>query len=192
MEKTKMMKIEIDLELLSKLDLSPNEYVFLYYKFNCLDLPEPGYVSKSNLEHKGFIKISDNDCVILRTKALSLFSGKPATKQDDLSEFSEKYRILFPLGVRSGGRMVRSDPKGCLKKLKAFFIDFPNITKEDVIDATKAYIDLKRKSNYSMMVCADFFISKEGSSQLFAYCEDIKLRGEQVIKSSVIGNTKSI
>ncbi len=185
------MIIQIDTILLEKEKLSPNGYVFLSLFYN--NEESTLEVSKdliSKLEELGYIK-DTIDGLILRKKAIDLFTNKMPNKQKDLEDFVEKYRNLFPQGVKSGGRIVKGDKQGCLAKIKRFNSKYSEYTQQDILDATKAYLDLKRKVNWDKCVCADYFILKDGLSMLAGYCEDIKLRGKQIEKGE-IGKTKGI
>ena len=188
------MIISIDTEVASKLGLTPVEYLHLYLLYNgqgelqCNDTH-----SIYQLESKGFIKDTE-DAIVLRKKSIDLFSRQIPEIFESLESFVESYRNLFPSGVKSGGRLVKGDRLGCLSKLKSFKVKYPEYTQEEIIDATKAYIDLKKKNGWQMMSCADYFIEKDKQSQLASYCEDIKTRGAQASSNSNngVGKTKGI
>lgn len=186
-----MTKIELDLNLLKTLELSPDEYIYLhclYHGINDFDI----YV-KYPLEEKGYIKISEDNSIVMRNKTIDLFkTDKLPSKQKDLESFVEKYRELFPQGVKSGGRLVKGDKQGCINKFKAFKLKYPEYSQEEILDAAKAYVDNKRKTNYDRMISADYLISKDGVSQLAAYLEDIKIRGKKQEKNTSTGSTKEI
>ena len=172
-------KIEVNLESLKSLAITPNEYCYLYCLHNSIS--EFGILQgihlTYNLEKLGFIKVLEDE-VILRQKAIDMFSTPsiPSNKED-LGKFVEEYRDLFPQGVKSGARLVKGDKQGCLTKFKAFKQAYPEYTQEEILTATRAYVDLKRKDNYSFMISADYFISKDKLSMLASYCEDIRIRG---------------
>lgn len=180
------MLITIDTDMIGKLGISPNEYCLIYLLYNnCKDSIEASAEVILNLEAKGFIK-DQEDGIILRKKALDLFASTIVAipdKQKDLEAFVEKYRALFPQGVKSGNRLVKGDRLGCLSKLRAFKLKYPEYSQDEILEATKVYIDLSRKRNYDKMTSADYFVEKDKVSMLASYCEDIKLRGVSVGKS---------
>jgi len=191
------MLITIDTDYIDKVGLTIMEYVLLYLIFN--DYKNNFQINLetvSNLEKKGYIKDIDSG-IILRKKAIDLFKNNSIPiKSDDLTDFVDKYRELFPSGVKSGNRLVKGDKFGCLSKFKTFKIKYPEYTQDEILEATKVYIDLCRKRNYDKMTSADYFIEKDKISQLASYCEDIKVRGkDKSITSSVpsgIGKTRGI
>lgn len=174
------MIINLNTEKIKNHGLTINEYVLLYLLYNnFFELASENSSPVLDLEIKGFLK--DTDCgLVLRKKSIDLFSGQVPEVLEGLDAFVESYRNLFPSGVKSGGRLVKGDRLGCLSKLKNFKIKYPEYTQEDIIDATRAYIDLKKKNGWQMMTSADYFIEKDKLSMLASYIEDIKTRGIQV------------
>ena len=87
-----------------------------------------------------------------------------------------EYRILF--------RNLRPDRAGssvsCLKRMKDFFKENPEVRKDDVIAAAKLYISELTNPDY--LQGADYFIKKgvgsNVTSRLSEYLERIKLRKE--------------
>lgn len=187
------MKIEIDTDIIAKLGISINEYCLIYLLYHdCKNTIQATTEMILNLESKGFVKDLP-DGIVLRKKTLDLFSVTVPTKTKELEEFVENYRNLFPSGVKSGNRLVKGDKFGCLNKLKNFTSKYPEYSKEEILEATKVYIDLCRKRNYDKMTSADYFIEKDKVSMLASYCEDIKIRGVQVVKEiGSVGRTKGI
>jgi hypothetical protein len=189
------MLITIDTEQVDKAGLTILEYILLYLLYN--DFKETFDINLSvikSLETKGYVKDLESG-ITLRKKAIDLFKTTSIpTKPKDLDDFVDKYRLLFPSGVKSGNRLVKGDRIGCLTKLKAFKVKYPEYTQDDILEATKVYIDICRKRNFDKMTSADYFIEKDKISQLASYCEDIKTRGSQQISftNTGIGKTKSI
>jgi len=187
------MKIEIDTDVISKLEISISEYILIYLLYH--DCKEKIVVTAEmilNLETKGFVKDLPEG-IILRKKAIDLFNTSVPIKTKSLEEFVDNYRSLFPSGVKSGNRLVKGDRYGCLNKFKTFNLKYPEYSKEDILEATKVYVDLCRKRNYDKMTSADYFIEKDKISMLASYCEDIKERGVQVVKETgSVGRTKGI
>jgi len=97
--------------------------------------------------------------------------------EKSFSSFVGEWMNLFPAGVKSGGYYVKTDPKGCEKKLKKFMTNYPQFTQGIIIQATKNYINELRSKNYEYIKLAPYFIEKDGSSVLAGYCE-AALNGE--------------
>lgn len=176
-----MNEIKLNLDLLEELKISPNQYVFLYLLFYNLPINlEISLDLIKDLEEKKFVKNQDEG-IIIRKRGIDLFDSKLAKRNPKMDDFVDKYRELFPAGIKSGGRLIKGDRIGCLNKLKAFKLKYPEFTEEDVLEATKSYLKDKKKTNYDRTICADYFISKEGLSMLASYCENYKLEKDKPI-----------
>jgi len=174
------MELSIDLEKLKRLNLAPTMYVILFGLYNEIDLHT--IVNESTdinscikiLERDGWLKITDSG-YILRKPAIDLL--KVHKEYLKVKEWIQEWRNLFPMGVKSGGRPVRGDSKSCLSKMTVFVKD-EKIDKERIFEATKIYIDEKKKENYSFMICADYLISKDNVSLLRSLVEDLDSKQE--------------
>ncbi len=99
-----------------------------------------------------------------------LANPKPKVEESVESWFDE-WMEMFPTGVKSGGRLVKSDKQGCLKKMKKFVKDYP-FTKETILQATKEYLDEFQAKDWKFVKCATFFIHKmDEGSELAGRCE---------------------
>lgn len=101
----------------------------------------------------------------------------------DLEKLAADYLDLWPPGVKSGGMYVRSGITTIIAKLRAFFKQFPHYTDQEILAATRRYIDESRRDNYQYMKTAEYFILKNGGSVLESYCE--------LVRNSGTGNYKS-
>lgn len=105
------MKINIDLEILKDLKLTPNLYIFLYCCYHSVDykefFSEDIQESTSYLEQLGFIK--DGEQVILRKKALDIFETKNS-KEEAWLEFKEAYP------KKEGPRALHNKQDACKEK----------------------------------------------------------------------------
>lgn len=171
------MELQIDLKKLVEHNLTPNEFVFLvflnenreiYYKLSKEAIDK--------LVFDSWIRISDNN-FILRPKFNSIFNESIKTKEIILDKVVENWidswRELFPSGVKSGGRPVRGDKQGVLKKMKKFVKQNPNIPINTIFKATKNYVISKKLDNWNFMTCADYFIEKNNISLLSSFIEDL-------------------
>jgi hypothetical protein len=86
----------------------------------------------------------------------------------------EEWYDLFPKGIKSGGYLVRDGKSACMKKMDKFIKAHPEFTKEDIIKATKNYVNAFKVKNYEYMRLASYFIEKDGHSTLAAECENVK------------------
>jgi hypothetical protein len=178
------MDIFIDINLLKEHNLTPNSYVYLFCLRYDIEFPwgEASQQMLNTLEEGGWIKSSSKN-VTLRVKFDYTFStyisgvkdkSEPITK---LAEFTEQWRNLFPSGIKSGSRPVRGDKKSILRKMSLFTKSYPEYSYQEILDATRAYIFEKKNQDYKFMICADYFISKDGVSALASWLEIYKEKG---------------
>lgn len=153
-----MRKIIIDLDLLSSLNITPNDYCFLYARyFNLIDFEDS--VNFDRLEAEGYIKLADK--IVLREKAKSLLEGTMTPKIEGVSEWIDDFRGLFR-GKKIGSM---GDKKSCIKKMDKFLNENPEVTKEQIMTSTERYINSERKNNYMYLQRADYFISKQDNNK---------------------------
>lgn len=88
----------------------------------------------------------------------------------DCSEWIDEWLNLFPKGVTTGGKLVRSDRRECIKKMNAFLENY-EYDVSTIILATRRYINMAEREDWHIK-CAVYFIHKrdEGSS-LAEWCE---------------------
>ncbi len=170
------MILEINVEKLKEVGLTPSEYCFLIYHRKGIEFPFeiPPFILLA-LQSAGWIKFEEGN-VILRDKFLNLIKIQEETI--NVPSWINEYRDLWPEGVKSGGRPIRGDTSGCITKMQAFVNQHKSVTKEDILEVTKMYIFEKARSNYAFMSCADYFIKKDGLSILAGLLEDVTTREE--------------
>ena len=98
-----------------------------------------------------------------------LYTLKKVGSLDWIDEWLE----LFPKGMKTNGKLVRSDRKGCETKMQSFLKDY-KYDKDFIIKVTKEYIEDKLE-NGGYLRCAIYFIGKKGEgSDLAAACENFE------------------
>jgi hypothetical protein len=100
-------------------------------------------------------------------------------KQDEVEGWIDDWVDIFPKGVKSGGRLLRSDRVSCLRKMKIFLREY-QYDKEVIMQATRNYIKSKEQDNYAYTRCAVYFIYRvDGNSRqdrisdLASWCDDV-------------------
>jgi len=181
--------MELKINAMVEHQLSPDEYVYLYYLAKGMICPVRTMVSLDILEHKGFIKITEKKIIVRQKTMILLVEDKPsetnnkATKNKQLAQsvddWIQEWRELFPAGVKSGGYPVRSPKSGCAAKMKVFIKKNKDVTKEIIFTATKKYVAERALKRYEYMTLAHYFISKNSISLLEGYIEQIQ-EGESV------------
>jgi hypothetical protein len=173
------MNIQIDLNKLHTEGLTPNEYIYLYLTVNKIPLLSALPCDLEKLQKLGYIKITSEDELVLRSKINKLFTTVDIA--GDVDTWIDDWRHIWPDGVKSGGRPVRGTKSECIKKMKAFIQKNKQFSKSDIFAAALAYSIERKRDGYKFMVCADYFINKQDSgSMLEAWCDDMKSRGAKV------------
>lgn len=87
-------------------------------------------------------------------------------------DWLDEYRNLFIVvnKSRGGGKQT------VLNKLKKFMINYPTVTKEQIINATKLYL---REQNPTYVMDSGYFIEKNGNSKILEYLNKLD-KGEEV------------
>lgn len=175
-----MHTLQVNLTQLQKLEISPDQYVFLYCEVNKLtqDVRPPIIINHDffiSLQNAGFIKMNDNDSFALRGPAFELFPEESI----ELDEFIQTYRLIFADSGRTG---IMGSKKDCTIKMKKFIEDNPEYSQNRILEAARTYVNSCAESNYKYLQQADYFISKQDkygqpSSRLLAYLEEQEFKG---------------
>lgn len=93
---------------------------------------------------------------------------------DKKVDWVDEWLNIFPKGVRTGGKLVRSDAKTCKSKMLTFLKNYPQFNDKDLIfNVTKRYVQEFAENDYMYMKAASYFIDKKGEgSELAARCEE--------------------
>jgi hypothetical protein len=103
---------------------------------------------------------------------------KEAISENSPESWIDEWLDIFPRGVKSGGKLIRSDKAGCIRKMKVFLREYP-YNKDVIMRATKAYIRHKAEHQFAYTTCAIYFIYRvenmggAKSSDLAAWCDQI-------------------
>lgn len=113
-------------------------------------------------------ELSAEDCYDKITAYINEnFIPKKAVKVDWVQEWLE----LFPKGMKTGGKLVRSDKKGCQEKME-IFLRMYKYNKDFIMQVTKDYIE-DTLENGGYLRSAIYLIGKKGEgSELAALCEN--------------------
>tara|TARA_Y100000310_G_scaffold245879_1_gene250920 strand:+ start:3485 stop:4048 length:564 start_codon:yes stop_codon:yes gene_type:complete len=169
--------MEVDIDLLVENNLTPDEYVFLYYLAKSQIYSVNLVTDYEKLEKAGLIKIGDR--IYIRKKGSDLINTKrsevikTAPLEDTVAVWIDNWRSLFPQGVKTAGYAIRGTRGGCAKKMKKFMREHKEVTKEQIFKATELYVEEKRRVRYAYMRIADYFIEKDGGSLLESYVEQL-------------------
>lgn len=92
----------------------------------------------------------------------------------DFEILLEIYAELWPKKIKSGNRLIRRSPNSLRRKLKAFTLARKDVTADEIIAATKIYLTSAKRQNWEYTISADYFISKNSSSELESHVDLLK------------------
>jgi len=179
---------------LAQKDLLLVEFIVLYLLYNKeyeeakLLIDRSGVDVLSNLQVLGYIKLmgTDLETVTLRAKANDLFTVSKSNPRVRAEHLSEMIRAIFPPGTNAGGYRYRGDKQGVLDKLTKFVKKYPNYEDEEIIQATRQYVNRFKPDFVGMRQC-HYFITKDNTSDLLGELEN--LNTDNIIEDSNSFNT---
>lgn len=166
--------------------ITPNQCMILFAfdegvtPSNCeavdlLALFEEGYINKDKsitAEGKKVIVTLNNYFTVNKKKTNKQLLGKSGSLNID------QYRAIFPKGKLPSGVPGRNNVKILTENFRWFFAEY-DYTWEEIMKATKMYVNEFQKNNYMYMQNSQYFISKQDkhkvkTSKLADYCDMIR------------------
>ena len=176
-------------QIMLKNNLTPNQVLLLFGIKQGVALPQVTTDDKLDLEKLGFL-ILENGKYTMSAEAKSLIVHldnyfTKAKKKTDAQlmgkNFVDKinaYREVFPNIKLPSGKPARVNVKMLSESFRWFFETYEYVW-EDVINATKMYVNEYRDAEYMYMQTSQYFICKQDkhkvkSSTLADYCDMIR------------------
>ncbi len=176
-------------QIMLKNNLTPNQVLLLFGIKEGVSLPQITNDDKLALEKLGFL-ILDNDKYTMSAEAKSLmvhldnYFTKAKKKTDaqlmgkDFVDKINTYREVFPNIKLPSGKPARVNVKMLCESFRWLFETY-DYTWEQVIKATKMYVNEYRDAQYMYMQTSQYFICKQDkhrvkSSTLADYCDMIR------------------
>jgi len=176
-------------QMMLKNNLTPNQVLLLFGIKQGVSLPQITNDDKLALEKLGFL-ILDNGKYTMSAEAKSLivhldnYFTKAKKKTDaqlmgqDFVDKINTYREVFPNIKLPSGRPARVNVKMLSESFRWLFETY-NYTWEQIIKATKMYVNEYRDAQYMYMQTSQYFICKQDkhkvkSSTLADYCDMIR------------------
>ena len=140
-----------------------------------LALFEEGYITNERAitpEGRKVIVTLDNYFTVNKKKTTKQLLGESGTLNIN------QYRNIFPKGKLPSGVPARNNVKILTENFRWFFAEY-DYTWEEIIKATKMYVNEYQKNNYMYMQNSQYFISKQDkhkvkTSKLADYCDMIR------------------
>ena len=208
-----MLNLTITQELIKYLkgkgfypDTLLSKYVILYCLYNhqepILDDFDDFSTSKRfmvlyiELMKDGFVTENGDEYIFkLTPKAITLMEEinqilKPEEKEaDKVDDWIQEWIELFPSGVKTGGKLVRSDKKSAHLKMKKFVKNY-KFDKDTIFKATQSYLQDRERNGWQYTKAAVYFIDKrdEGSG-LAEWCEKVAQKKPDILGSLFVNNS---
>jgi len=170
---------------IQKYGLTPNQCMLLfgyhegitpstYLLCDANKLSDLGYIKNNEITDEGqkIIAMLDNYFTVHKKKTEKQLLGKSGQLNID------QYRNIFPKGKLPSGVPARNNVKILSENFRWFFSEY-NYTWEEIIKATRMYVNEYQKNNYMYMQNSQYFISKQDkhkvkTSKLADYCDMIR------------------
>ena len=173
--------------------MTPNQFLILYGIKKSLSLRLPDTDDAiMHLAAEGFIKFDKKsntkvNLTIKGKRVISKFENYfiKAKKRTSIQLMGKKfnlklneYREVFPAGKLPSGKPARVNVKSLENSFRWFFENY-DFSWDEIMNATKMYVNEYRDKNYMYMKTSQYFIAKEGknkvkSSDLADYCDMIR------------------
>jgi hypothetical protein len=146
-------------------DLLEAGYLLLDQKTGVIQLSDPAYalVGQPPPKHENLQSLT-----LVEVKQIRKRVRKAKSDDTRLEQLIVDYLSLWPEKVMSGGRLVKQGPAAIRKKFAPFLKRHPEFTDTQILNAATKYISKAKQVNYGYMTCSDYFIEKNGASQLEA------------------------
>jgi hypothetical protein len=153
------------------------------------ELITKGYV----LHDKAAKKVSLTQSGLESVESLESYFTKSKKKTsvnlmgNDFLKRIEEYRAIFPAGKLPSGKPARQNAKALEDSFRWFF-DTYDYTWDQVIEATKLYVNEYKDKDYLYMMTSQYFISKQDKnkikhSELADYCDMVKDGFKEEVKT---------
>lgn len=96
---------------------------------------------------------------------------KTSKIDENFENLLQQYADLWPKKITSGNRLIRRSVNSLKAKMKAFVNKRKDIPYKIILEATDIYLKKAKQNNWQFTISADYFISKNGSSELESLCD---------------------
>lgn len=164
----------INLENYIKSKLPIDAYIWL----DLMRLGKPNEANLIGISKESIDMLVDNELItpnrlLYINNINKLFSSNSKFKVD----WIEEWYNLWPKGVKSMDYYVKADIKSCDTKMYAFINKY-EFNKDEILEATKQYINRLKNRNYEGIMISHNFISKNNVSTLATCCENLDIKPE--------------
>lgn len=165
------MKIEIDLEILKNLNLSPSEYVVLYLIDKGINDFQNELIINSLIK-KGYLNENKN-------LIQNLFNS------NSCKHWIDEWLSLWPSFILPGNYRVSGNRNEVINRMNKFIKENPNFNKDIIIKATENYLNRQRNQGWAYTKKNSKFIKDTDGSILEGECLAIIENNESFIQNNV-------
>jgi predicted transcriptional regulator len=179
------------LQLIIEEKITPNQLLLLYGLKEKTQVKLINSLEEVNgLIKQGFVEQNENKSYTVTLKGnafiakLNTFFVKAKKKTNiqlmgkEFNDHIEAFRNVFPMGKLPSGKPARQNVKALGESFRWFFETY-DYTWEEIMKATKMYVNEYRATDYLYMQTSQYFIAKQDkhkvkTSTLSDYCDMIK------------------
>lgn len=169
--------MELRLERLVEAGVTVNQFMLLaLIESNLIpECVERNFNDLLKLQEELFLKILDNR-VVLRAKGQRLLAVRNSpVNADEIISLSKELMEMFPKGNKPGTNYRwRATLSNVVVKIKRFLNKNPQYTREEILNATKHYVDSFKYGDMQYMQLLVYFIEKNEISKLAEEIESMR------------------
>lgn len=112
--------------------------------------------NNNNITSTGLVILNEFETFLVKTKKKI---NNEVLGENFIAKVKE-YRELFPAIRLPSGQLARQSPQELKDKLVWFFKTYPDISWDELLDATEYYVEYYRKQEWRYMATSSYFIKK--------------------------------
>jgi len=153
-------KLTVDPEVIKTYGITLGEFILTLGYIWGFFMEEVGEnMVQKGLAHFDGDLIVPNDDVIKKVKKSLLSENNVQMDDEQILDLAKKLKAIYPKGYNADGTPWAEGPKLIASRLETFFRKYGNYPAEDIISATKTYVDRKFGTPHFRLL--KYFIYKE-------------------------------
>lgn len=153
-------KITIDPEVIKSYGITLGEFLYTLaymWGFNMSEVAD-GMVEKGSAKYEGDIV---EPSTTIKSAVENCISSKRNIEMtdDEILQLAKEMKALYPKGYNADGTPWAEGPKLIAERLKSFFRKYGNYGRQEILSATKSYVERKQDTPYFRLL--KYFIYKD-------------------------------
>ena len=156
-------RVTIDPEVIKTYGITLGEFIFTLGYLWGFFMEEVGesMVDKGLAKYDGNLVVPNEDILRKVKKSLSQ-ENNVEMDENQLLTLAKKLKAIYPKGYNADGTPWAEGPKLIASRLESFFRKYGNYPEEDILSATKTYVDKKFGTPHFRLL--KYFIYKESTN----------------------------